>query len=206
MRTFLALLLLSSAALAQAPARNNTYVPDKNHSTVAFEIDILNKMSRVTGKFTTFDAQLSYDPAEPTRSTLNVHIKCESINTGIDARDKDLRTASFFDCEKNPEITFVSKVIKRTSAGLDVTGDFTMHGVTKTITLKVTPTGQIPFGKDTEKDKGTEYGFTGTVSLNREDYGMNWKHNELPSFVGDNVDVRLFFLFKPAPPPKPAAS
>ena len=143
----LLVLLLCCAAFAQAPAANS-YVPDKNHSTVAFEIDILKKMSRVTGKFTAFDADLTYDPAEPTRSALSVHIKCESIDTGIDARDKDLRTASFFDCEKNPELTFVSKEIKKNGTSLDVTGDFTMHGVTKSIALKVTPTGQIPFGKD----------------------------------------------------------
>ena len=200
MRRLFALLLVS-AACAQTPAANS-YVPDKNHSTVAFEIDILNKMSRVTGKFTAFDADLTYDPADPTKSTLSVHIKCDSINTGIDDRDKDLRSASFFDCEKNPELTFVSKEVKKNGASLDVTGDFTMHGVTKSITLKVTPTGQIPFGKD---NKGTEYGFTGSVSLNRTDYAMNWKHNAVPNFVGDNVDVRLFFLFKPKPAPKPAS-
>src|SRR3954468_9662891 len=111
MRTFLAFLLLCSAALAQAPASNNHYVPDKNHSTVAFEIDILNKMSRVTGKYSAFDADLTYDPVDPTKSALSVHIKCDSINTGIEDRDKDLRSARFFDCEKNPELTFVSKEI-----------------------------------------------------------------------------------------------
>lgn len=196
---FALLLSVATAAFAQTPA-TNSYVPDKNHSTVGFEIDILNKMSRVTGKFTGFDADLMYDPADPTKSALNVHIKCESINTGIEDRDKDLRSARFFDCEKNPEITFVSKEIKRNGSALDVTGDFTMHGVTKTITLKVAPTGQIPFNKT-----GNEYGFTGTVSLNRADYGITWKH-QLPEFVGDNVDVRLFFLFKPKPAPKPASS
>jgi polyisoprenoid-binding protein YceI len=198
MSRLLAVVLLAAVSLsAQTPSANH-YVPDKNHSTVAFEIDILNKMSRVTGKFSAFDADLTYDPVAPTKSTLSVHIKCESINTGIEDRDKDLRSARFFDCEKNPELTFVSKDVRRNGASLDVTGDFTMHGVTKTITLQVTPTGEIPFN-----DRGKEYGFNGAVSLNRHDYGINWKH-QMPEFVGDNVDVRLFFLFKPASPPKPA--
>src|SRR5206468_1181089 len=124
-----------------------------------------------TGKFMAFDADLSYDPANPTKSSVTVHIQCVSIDTGIADRDKDLRGPGFFDCEKNPELTFGSKEVKKVGESLELAGDFTMHGVTKPLTLQVTPTGNVPLGK------GIEYGFSGTTRLNRRDYGMNWKHN-----------------------------
>jgi polyisoprenoid-binding protein YceI len=183
---FLACLILLVSALAAAPA-----VPfkiDKNHSTVGFTIPILGGLSEVTGKFTDFDVQLNYDDAEPALSTVSASIKTASIDTGIDDRNAHLRTADFFDAEKYPDITFKSKKVSRQEGMLMVTGDFTMHGVTKEIVLPVKITGK----------NGASVGFAATLPMNRKDYGINWKHSVDPLFVADELTVQLRILGRPA--------
>src|SRR5208337_2452333 len=77
---------------------------DKNHSSIAFHVPIMNGMSKVHGKFTDFDIQLDYNEADVTKSSVKATIKVQSIDTGIKDRDDDLRSANFFDATKYPDI------------------------------------------------------------------------------------------------------
>src|SRR6516162_5756203 len=108
--TFLA--SVSAFVLSQSALSADTYVFDKKHSTMGFQIRHL--FSKVPGKFDDFDGKIQFDDANPQNSTVEVTIKTASVNTGVEMRDKDLRSANFFDAEKFPEITFKSKSVKKT--------------------------------------------------------------------------------------------
>lgn len=180
----LATLVLTTASAFAA----DTYVVDKNHSEAKFEVRHL--MSKVSGKFDDFSASISGDPAAAAASSVQFTIKTASVDTGNEGRDKHLRTADFFDAEKFPEITFKSTSIKPTGKKnvYDVTGDFTMHGVTKQITL---PVELLGFGKDPWGN--TRAGFSVKTTLNRKDFGVNWNKalDEGGVLLGDDVDVTI---------------
>jgi polyisoprenoid-binding protein YceI len=169
--------LLTSAVLAAAvvlpalpaPARAaDVYNIDKGHSEVSFQIRHL--VTNVRGRFNDFEGTVNLDPANMVGSTVEFKIKAASIDTGVADRDKHLRSADFFDTDKFPEITFKSKSIKAT--GKDqyaVTGTFTMHGVSKEVTLPVTflGTAKDPWG-------GTRAGFETNATIDRKEYGIVW--------------------------------
>src|ERR1700739_3514692 len=138
-----ATLLIAFSALLTAHAvfASDIYFIDKNHSNLGFLIRHL--FTKVPGRFTEFSGQVTFDEGNPDQSAVQVTIKTASINTDNETRDKDLRSANFFDVEKFPEMTFRSKSVKWTSQNTaDVTGDLTMHGVTKAVVLKVEFTGK----------------------------------------------------------------
>lgn len=161
------------------------YKIDTNHSTVGFSVPIMDGLSQVKGKFADFDIAIQNDDQDITKSSVKVAIKTASIDTGIDGRDKHLRTSDFFDVEKFPEITFQSTQIKKVGKGFVAVGDLTMHGVTKRVDLPFTITGIF------KKDNLTNIGYHAQIVLNRRDYGINWEHNIEPTFVGDNVTVEI---------------
>src|SRR6185503_17364757 len=108
------LLLLAVTALAQDGTTTRVYPIDNNHSTVGFSVPILGGLSQVKGKFTDFTVTLNHDEKDITKSSVSVVIKATSVDTGIEGRDRHLRTADFFDVEKFPEITFQSSsVVKK---------------------------------------------------------------------------------------------
>ena len=163
------------------------YRIDNNHSNVGFSVPIMNGLSKVNGKFTDFTITLTNDEKDITKSSVSVVIKATSINTGITARDNHLRTADFFEVEKYPEITFQSKRIEKKGKQLTAFGTFTMHGVSKEIALPFTITG-------TDKDpvaKKMSIGYAARITLNRRDFGINWRHQSVPSFVGDIVEIEI---------------
>jgi len=178
-----AAVLVAASAFAAEP-----FVVDKNHSEADFQVRHL--VSRVSGKFDNFSGTISVDRANPTASSVEFNIKSASINTGVENRDKDLRGANFFEVEKFPEITFKSTSIKASGKKdtYDVTGTFTMHGVTKTITLPVEFLGFIkdPWG-------GERAGFAARVTLNRKDYGINWNKmlDNGGTLLSDDVDITV---------------
>jgi len=139
-KNLLAVLLFSTISAAQVNTARQ-YPIDTNHSTVGFSVSIMDGLSRVNGKFTDFTVTLTNDEKDITKSSVNVVIKAASINTGIPARDTHLRSADFFDAEKYPEITFQSKRIEKKGKQLFALGTFTMHGVTKEITLPLSDHG-----------------------------------------------------------------
>jgi polyisoprenoid-binding protein YceI len=161
---------------------------DHNHSTIAFAVPILGGLSTVTGKFTDYDLAVVYDEAEITKSSVNATIRVASIDTGIADRDKDLRSAGFFDVDKYPTITFVSHNIeKKDSTHFIVHGAFTMKGVAREIDLPISLSGQ--FEIPTTKKK--IFGFHSSITLNRRDYGITWEHQALATFVGDEIGVEI---------------
>ena len=187
LRAIVATILLLGISVAGQTDTAREYRIDNNHSTVGFSVPIMNGLSKVKGKFTDFTVTLKNDEKDITRSSVSVAIKAASIDTGIEARDKHLRTADFFDVEKYPEITFQSKRIEKKGKTFIAFGTFTMHGVSKEIALPFAVTG---VSKDPAAKK-MNVGYSARLTLNRQDYGMNWKHKSVPNFVGDNVDVEI---------------
>jgi polyisoprenoid-binding protein YceI len=166
------------------------YKIDKNHSNVGFAVSIMGGLSEVHGKFSDFNIELFNDEQDITKSKVKAVIKAASIDTGIDGRDEHLRTADFFDAEKYPDITFESKQIKKAGKGFVATGDLTMHGVTKEVSLPF----KIAGVKDNKKERKKNVGYVAEMSLNRKDFGINWEHSAVPNFVGDNVKIKIHLI------------
>ena len=182
---------LPSAALAAlllaSPAFADTWTIDKNHSEAGFQIRHL--MSRVRGHFNDFAGTVVADAARPEAATVEFTIKTASIDTGNEGRDKDLRSANFFEVEKYPEITFKSTRVKSTGKDkYDVTGTLSMHGVSKEVTLPVVFLG---FGKDPQGNERA--GFSTDLALNRKDYGITWNTalDNGGALLGDDVVVSI---------------
>ena len=195
---------LFAILLAVVPALGvvTKYDADMAHSNIGFAIPILGGLSHVRGKFTDFTASIVYDDADVTKSTVNVVIKTASINTGIEPRDKHLRTPDFFDAEKFPEITFQSSRIEKKGKQLIAHGTFTMHSVSKEIALPFTINGVM---KD-EKTGKTTLGVSAHTVIKKSDYGMTWSRPDNPNFLGDEVDIQLDIVTRAASPQQPAAS
>jgi polyisoprenoid-binding protein YceI len=164
-----------------------TYKIDKSHSEAIFQVRHL--VTKVRGRFTDFEGAIEFDEANPEHSSVQFTIAATSIDTAEPDRDKHLRSADFFDVETFPQITFRSKTItKRGTESFDVTGDLTMHGVTREVVLPVAHLGKAkdPWGNE-------RLGFEAETTLNRKDYGLTWNAAlETGGFlVGDDVKVSL---------------
>lgn len=164
-----------------------TYKIDKSHSEAIFQVRHL--VTKVRGRFTDFEGAIEFNEAAPDQSSVHFTINATSVDTAEADRDKHLRSADFFDIEKYPQITFVSKrVAKRSSDTFDVTGDLTLHGVTREIVLPVAHMGKAkdPWGNE-------RIGFEAETALNRKDFGLSWNAAlETGGFlVGDEVKISL---------------
>ena len=194
--------ILFLAAAAAAPLfAADTYAIDKNHSDVSFTIR--HFASRVHGRFSDFEGAIQTDGGKPDASSVVFTIKATSIDTNNSHRDDDLRSENFFDVAKFPEITFKSSKI--TATGKDtyaVTGTFTMHGVSREVTLPVTYLGSM---KD---PRGNEHaGFELNTKLNRKDFGINW-NKSLDNgglMLSDDVEVTVDLETVKKAPEAPAA-
>jgi polyisoprenoid-binding protein YceI len=183
-RTVIAAFL--AAVVAATAGAAETYTFDKAHSDVSFQIR--HFLSKVRGRFTDFDGTIVADRAKPEASSVDFTIKATSIDTDNENRDKDLRSANFFEVEKYPEITFKStKVTPRGQDRYDVTGILTMHGVTKELTLPVTFLGTVNTGR------GEKAGFETSITLNRKDFGIVWNRvlDTGGTTLGDDVIVSI---------------
>jgi polyisoprenoid-binding protein YceI len=180
------LLTAFSAFLLAQYALADVYVIDKVHSTMGFQVRHL--FSKVPGKFDDFSGQIQFDEADLEKSSVEVKIKTASIDTANEQRDKDLRSPNFFDTAKYPEITFTSKSVKKTGDNTaDITGDLTMHGVTKEVVLKAEL-----LGKGAGLQGKTVSGWEATTALKRSDFGLSWnKVIEGTQVVGDDVQIDL---------------
>jgi polyisoprenoid-binding protein YceI len=181
LRTFLA----AATALAFVqPVAAGSYKVDPAHSNVGFSVRHL--VGRVTGSFQEFSGSISYDADSPEKSTVSATIKAGSISTGNDRRDNHLRSGDFFDVEKYAEISFNSTSARQEGDRLMVTGDLTMHGVTRSVTMpiEVLGTGVHPMAKVPVA------GFSAELKLNRSDYGVNsW--TDPAGIVGDEVKITI---------------
>lgn len=143
---------------------------DAVHSEVGFSVKHM-MISKAKGTFDKFDAVVEADVEDLTSATIEVTIDATSINTRNEDRDNHLRSGDFFDAENHPTITFVATDIKSKGGNeYDVTGDLTIRGTTKPVTLDVTFEGQSkdPMGGSTVA------GFSGATKISREEFGLTW--------------------------------
>ena len=187
LRKTLLMVVALSFLFATPTLRATSYNVDAAHSTVGFTVSILGGLSKVSGKFASFTATIDYDEADVTKSSVTATIKADSIDTGIERRDAHLKTPDFFDTAKYPEITFQSKRVEKKGKQLYVTGTFTMHGVSKEITIPFTVTGKVV----NPQTKATTYGFSARFKLNRQDYGITYQNKNVPNWIGDEVEIEL---------------
>src|SRR5712692_50105 len=188
-KNLVAVLLFSTLIAAQVNTARQ-YPVDTNHSTIGFSVSIMDGLSKVNGKFTDFTVTLTNDEKDITNSSVSVVIKTASINTGIAARDNHLRSADFFDAEKYPEISFQSSRIEKKGKEFIAIGAFTMHGVSKEISIPFTIAGPT---RNAAGDK-VNLGYAAHLTLNRRDFGINWEHKTVPNFIGDNIEVELLLI------------
>ena len=181
------------------PIPAGDYRIDPAHTVIGFSIRH-NEITLVTGRFKDFTGAIHYDAKDVTKSSVEFKAKVESIDTGVEARDKHLRTADFFEVAKYPELTFKSTSVARKGKGYILTGDLTLKGVTKQVSLPFTITGAI---KDARGN--TRIGIAAQTTIDRRDYGITWGQ-PLPG-GGFNVahDVMIDLQLEALQPaPKPA--
>lgn len=157
-------LLVTLALLGPVNAPAQTYNVDPSHTTIQFKVKNFGLMS-VKGVFEKFKGTVDIDETDITKSKVDVSIEIASINTGINMRDDDLRGPNFFDAVKFPTMTFVSTQVEADKDKLKVTGNLTIKGVTKQITLNVEDPKSLPGDRNR--------GVTATATLNRQDYGVS---------------------------------
>ena len=166
----------------------STWNIDPSHSTLQFSARHM-VVSKVRGRFGKWSGQLSFDPDDAAASSVQVTIDPASIDTGEAQRDAHLRSADFFDVEKHPQATFRStKVQPLAGDKLRITGDLTLHGVTKPVTFEAVyeGAGKDPWG-------GERAGFSATTSIDRREFGLQWnKALETGGvLVGEKIELTL---------------
>lgn len=182
------LLVLSFLSLATS-AFGADYEIDAQHSEATFSVRHM-MVSNVKGTMSNVSGKVSYDPAHPEKSTVEASVDPSTIYTRVTKRDDHLKSPDFLDVPKFPLITFKStKVAAHGSGKLAVTGDLTIHGVTKSVTLEVdgpSDEAKDPWGN-------TRRGASATVKLNRKDFGLTWnKALETGGvLVGEEVGVEI---------------
>jgi polyisoprenoid-binding protein YceI len=170
-------------------AATSTWQIDPNHSAAQFAVRHL-AISTVRGAFTKVTGTVQLDDKDISKSSVDVTIDAASVDTRVADRDKDLRSDHFFDVEKYPTITFKSTKVEQVEPGkLKVTGDLTIHGVTKQAVLDVEgPTAPVkdPWGNQ-------RAAVNATTKLNRQDFGVKWnaKMDGGGLVVGDDVAITI---------------
>lgn len=164
------------------------WVVDATHSSIDFSIRHM-MIAKVKGTFHNFEAQIEADPADLTTADITVAVDLNSIDTRNTDRDAHLRSADFFDIENNPKMTFQTTQIVKTGDGeYDVTGNLTLHGVTRPETFSVTfeGAGKDPWGNE-------KAGFSATGSIKRSDYGLTYNAALETGgvLIGDEVKISI---------------
>lgn len=182
---------------------SGAYAFDKAHSFIGFKVKHMGLID-VPGYFRDFTGTVNFDAKDISRSTVEFSAKVTSVDTGVAARDNHLRTADFFEVEKYPELTFKSTKVEKKGDSWMLTGDFTLKGVTKSITFPFQISGWLP----ADQRSGGKMGIVAETSINRRDYGVNYG-NTLPNGVAalsDNVKIVLQIEAqkKREAPPQPA--
>jgi len=174
----LSMLLLASLVSFGGMAFAAPWAVDNSHAAAVFNVTHLG-FSKTWGRFNKISGTV--EPGDAPK--VSIEIDAASIDTNDAKRDEHLRGPDFFDVKQFPKLTFTSTAATKTGEGAwDVTGDFTMHGVTKSITVKVTKNGE---GKDPWGN--TRAGFDAAFSIKRSDYGMNF----MPGGIGDEIPIMI---------------
>jgi len=180
MKRFLFLVLLACTSLAAAETQ--TWQIDPNHTASQFSVRHLG-ISTVRGQFMKTSGTVVYDSGDVAKTQIEVTIDAASVDTRVQMRDNDLRSDHFLDVAKYPTITFKSKKTESAGPGkLKVTGDLTIHGLTKEVILEVEgPSHPTP------AMGGIRMGAEATTKINRKDFGVNGA----PGAVGDEIQITL---------------
>jgi polyisoprenoid-binding protein YceI len=177
--------ILFSSLLVCGTFAADTYNLDPNHSTVGFSVSHL-VINNVHGKFNEFSGTVVVDNSSIKEAKGTIQVK--SIDTGITKRDDHLRTPDFFDAQKYPTITFVSKRAEKKGEENVLIGDFTMHGVTKEIALPVKLSGP-----NTDPWGGTRIGVHAKTKLSRKEFGVSYNASSKTgsAVVGDEIEIEI---------------
>jgi polyisoprenoid-binding protein YceI len=186
----------TAALLAASPAAASVWELDPSHSAAQFSVTHM-MVSTVRGQFSNVHGTVELDDANAANVKVDATIDATTIDTREPKRDGHLKSPDFFDVAKYPTITFKSKKSQKAGEGAyKVTGDLTIHGVTKEVVLDVSGV----------KSAGTRMGAVATTKVNRKDYGLLWnKALEAGGVVvGDDVDITIDIelVKKPADAPK----
>ena len=182
MSRFVFALITALAMAATATAQAGTWQIDPKHTAAQFAVRHLG-VSTVRGAFTTVSGTVKHDPADPSKDSLDATIDATSVDTRVEMRDNDIKSPHFFDVQKYPTITFHSKSVKAAGSGkLLITGDLTLHGVTKEVVLEVDgPSAPIA------DRAGQRMGAAATTKITRQDFGIT----AAPGVVGDEITITI---------------
>jgi polyisoprenoid-binding protein YceI len=198
--------VVPDAGAAQKPAKvsyaaipSGEFKIDPAHSIVGFTIRHL-EISWVEGRFKDFTGTIRYDASDVTKSSVEFVAKIESIDTGVAGRDQHLKAADFFEVAKFPEMSFKSTRVERKGKGYVLTGDLTIKGVTKPVSIPFTIAGAIkdPWGN-------TRIGIDGQTTIDRTEFGITWNRPLENGGVNIGTEVAIELKLEALQPgPKPA--
>ena len=185
-RSIIVLTLILVLIPASTTLAADKYSIDPVHCHIGFSVRHL-VINNIRGRFTDYEGSIIYDEQDITRSSVEITIKAQSVNTDVQPRDEHLRTSEFFDVAKFPDITFKSTRVEKRGSGFAAIGIFTMHGVAKEITIPFKINGKSNF------QGGTHLGVEGTVVIDRRDFGMSWSAtlDNGGLVVGNDVTIEL---------------
>jgi polyisoprenoid-binding protein YceI len=181
---------LLAVSVTAGHAETASYKIDPAHSAADFSIRHMG-ISNVHGHFGNLSGTVNFDAADVTKSSVEATVDVTTVDTGVPQRDGHLKSPDFFDVAKYPTMTFKSTSVAKTSDGYDVTGDLTLHGVTKSVVLHLEAPGKEQTGMD---GKSLLRGFTATTTIHRQDFGLTWKGPATKTgdaVLGDDVKVEL---------------
>lgn len=185
-RTTLLATLTAVALATPAWAEVHTYQIDPDHTNVGFTVR--HMFTNLEGRFDSFNGTFQLDPKTGAVTAAKGVIETTSVDTHHEKRDGHLKSPDFFNVEKYPAMTFTGKVFKQVKGGTEVTGDLTLLGVTKPVTLKTKflGAGADPFGN-------TRAGLSATGRINRKEFGMDFNKvlDTGGLLIGDEVEINL---------------
>lgn len=178
----LAAMVMGLAGWCASAASAETFKVDGTHSSVVFRIKHMN-VSYFYGRINKIDGQFTLDDGDGAANSIDITLDATSVDTGNDGRDRHLKSPDFFNAKQHDTITFKSTSVKSSGEGkFEVTGDLTLHGVTKSITVNVERVGVGP-----GREGGTIAGFEAVFTIKRSDYGMEFMNGPL----GDEVRLMV---------------
>jgi len=179
MKTYLLTILMVVSGILSAQTLTN----DPAHSRLGFSANHL-MISQVEGNFTDFNVTLNFTKEDLSDAKFTVNARIASVNTGVEARDNHLKSPDFFDAEKYPDLKFVSTSMKKKIGNkYELSGDLTIHGVTKKVTLDATYNGSVVNGMSGE----TIHGFTIKGKIDKNEFGVGTGFPE--AVVGNEITI-----------------
>lgn len=181
------------ATISATPAATATWKIEPAHSAAEFKVKHM-MISNVKGTFTGLDGVLNQHPSDPASSSVQATIDISTLSTGDPQRDGHLKSADFFETEEFPTMTFNSTSVRANGEGeYSVTGDLTLHGVTKPVTFAV----EGPSAPSKDPWGNTRIGLSATTKINRKDFGLTWNAALETGgiLVGEDVAITLDVQF-----------